>query len=65
MAKNTITYTTEYYEVLAAMLDLNIPKGKMDAIALKLFKAIAAAEHVGHCGAAPNGSHGVGKFWES
>lgn len=63
--KNTITYTTEYYEVLAAIQELNIPTVEMDSIAIKLFKAITAAEMVGHNGVAPNGSHGVGKLVES
>ena len=48
--RNVITYTDEYYNVLDAILDLDITDDERNDIATKLFKAIAAAEHVGYTG---------------
>jgi hypothetical protein len=64
--RNVITYTDEYYNVLDAILDLDITDDERNDVATKLFKAIAAAEHVGYtgCNDASN-IRGRGKLIES
>ena len=68
MAKNVITYTDEYYEVIDALFDLNVTVDQLNVVGKKLFKAIAAAETVGYEGsnALHNGNvRGMGKLVES
>tara|TARA_R110000796_G_scaffold90167_2_gene193919 strand:+ start:77 stop:283 length:207 start_codon:yes stop_codon:yes gene_type:complete len=68
MAKNVITYTDEYFELVDMVLDLDIDNDTRGKLATQMFKAIAAAETVGYEGsnALHNGNvRGMGKLVES